>query len=161
MDRFTTLALLSIAGMGLLFYTVEKLSRRWLGVKKGVSFVSRSVNDTHRKIDWTLRALFIFGLLFGGIVFSAVRYDSTAWFYIFLGYIVTTNFILELIRAFFQKKYGDEKNEYKVTLIQLCMLLLFAIVILSTEFFGLIPLDGSRDQAAGYVVSWQFETESD
>gem|GEM_PF-4060975 len=160
MDRFTTLAMIIIAGMGLLFYTVEKLSRRWLGVKKGVAFVSRSVNDTHRKIDWTLRGLFIFGLLFGGIAFSAVRYDSAVWFYFFLGYIVITNIVLELIRAFFQKRYGDEKNEYKVTLIQLGMILLFGAVILSMEFFGLIPLDGTRDQAAGYVVSQHYGAEN-
>ncbi|MDW0111264.1 DUF4181 domain-containing protein [Sporosarcina aquimarina] len=129
---------LIIAIVLVVFYIIEKITRKWLKVSSKVAFVVKSVNDKHRKIDWTLRAIFMFGIFFLAIMITSEKYQPHLWLYIFFSYLLITNVILELVRAFMQKRYSEEKNEYIVTLIQLVLFICLAMVTLTTKFFGFL-----------------------
>ncbi|WP_432355473.1 DUF4181 domain-containing protein [Sporosarcina sp. A2] len=138
MNDFGTTAVLLAVFVIVLFYVTEKIFRRLLGVDSKVALVTRSVNDNHRKIDWPLRAVFIIVLLFLAVIFASDNYTPLLWFYTSLIYLLVSNVTLELIRAYMQKKYSEQKNEYKVTLIQLVLSISLVIIIITTRFFGLI-----------------------
>lgn len=130
--------LMLMAGLLLFFFVTDWSARKLFKVKAPFSWISRSVNDRHRRIDWTLRAVFIFLLL--GLAVWIASSDSTmaTGFYVFFIYVTGSNVILEMIRAFMQKKYFEETNECKVTFVQSALMLLIGVVLLTTRFFGLI-----------------------
>lgn len=138
MDSSGAAIVLAVVVVIVVFYLIEKVTRKWLGVDSKVAFVVRSVNGKHRKIDWTLRAIFMVGLLFLAIMITSEKYQPYLWFYIFSSYLLVTNVILELVRAFMQKRYSEEKNEYIVTLIQLALFICLAVTTLTTNFFGFL-----------------------
>lgn len=56
---------LVLSVFGLLLFLINKLLRTWLNVEKKKVFSYNHVNDKHKKIDWTIRIIFIFILFIG------------------------------------------------------------------------------------------------
>lgn len=118
------------------FYLLDFLLRRYLKLEKINFFKNNYVNDKHQKIDWTLRFILVFGYLTMGIIMSSGEKATKTVFFIFVSYSLFNEIVLELVRAYMQKKYAENDNEYIPTLIQLSLLIMVVPTLLYTKFFG-------------------------
>ena len=124
-----------------LTYILTELIRRWLKVEKKKMFSPNHVNDMHKKIDWTLRIVFLAVLLVYAFYivergFSYRIWFLEPWFILFISIIVT-----ESVRAFMEWKYAENKKNYIFTLCQLALTILIVITALSTNFFGMFSFE--------------------
>ncbi|WJY28362.1 MULTISPECIES: DUF4181 domain-containing protein [Sporosarcina] len=127
-----------LVGILLFFFLTIWLVRKLFKVKTPFRWVAHSVNDRHRRIDWTLRAVFIFLLIGLAVWLAASDYSTVTWLYVYFLYVTLSNVILESIRGYMQKKYSEDPAEYKVTFVQTALMVLIGVVLLTTRFFGLI-----------------------
>lgn len=129
--------ILVLSTFGLFLFLINKFLRKWLNVEKKKLFSYDYVNDKHKKIDWTIRIIFIFFLSIS--VFINVNREPLKhiWFLethilLFVVIIVT-----EIVRVIMEKRYADNKNDYIFSTIQLIVISIFLLSVFSTDFFGL------------------------
>lgn len=136
MDIFLGKLIVAVVLLLSVFYLLDVLLRRYLKLEKVNFFKNNYVNDKHQKIDWTLRFMLVFGYLVMAIIMSSGEKTTTAFFFVFVSYSLLNAIVLELVRAYMQKKYAENKNEYIPTLIQLSLLIIVVPTLLYTKFFG-------------------------
>lgn len=136
MDIFLGKLIVAVVLLLSVFYLLDVLLRRYLKLEKVNFFKNNYVNDKHQKIDWTLRFMLVFGYLVMAIIMSSGEKTTTTFFFIFVSYSLLNAIVLELVRAYMQKKYAENKNEYIPTLIQLSLLIIVVPTLLYTKFFG-------------------------
>lgn len=136
MDIFLGKLIIAVVLLLSVFYLLDVLLRRYLKLEKVNFFENNYVNDKHQKIDWTLRFMLVFGYLVMAIIMSSGEKTTTTFFFIFVSYSLLNAIVLELVRAYMQKKYAENKNEYIPTLIQLGLLIIVVPTLLYTKFFG-------------------------
>jgi len=125
--------------LSLLFFIFNSVMRRWLKVDKKKFFSTLNhLNDKHKKVDWTIRIIFISFMIVGFYFNSTRDYTERIWFlepwYLLFGLTILS----EAVRAFMEWKYADNKNAYLFTLSQLVFGMIVVISILTTNFFGMI-----------------------
>jgi hypothetical protein len=128
---------LLIAVLSLAMFLFNALMRKLLKVERPKAFSHNHVNDTHKKIDWSIRILFIFLMLIGGFI-NATRLDEETYLFLetwFLLFVLV--FITETIRAVMERKYAKNPNAYLYTVSQMVFATLLVIVVFSTDFFGI------------------------
>nr|WP_255415315.1 DUF4181 domain-containing protein [Sporosarcina sp. BI001-red] len=109
---------------------LNSLLRRYFKLDKLSFFKSNYVNDKHRKIEWILRFILIFGYLVMAIIMSSGEKTTTTFFFV-------TQFNRPGIsESVFAEKYAENKNEYIPTLIQLGLLIIVVPTIFYTKIFG-------------------------
>ena len=121
-------------------YTIRKL----LGVERKKWFSYNHINERHKKLDWYLRIAFIILIMFLSFLplYNTELLNHRYWYllpgisaFIFL-------IISELLRAFMEWKYAENKKAYIATIIELCFALCFAISItiwiITTYFTGIV-----------------------
>jgi hypothetical protein len=125
---------LSIFGFFLFF--VNKVLRKWLNVERKKIFTYDHVNDKHKKIDWTIRFIFIV-LLFISYFTNAIRDPEQVWF--LQTHILLFVFIIatETVRVIMEKKYAENRNDHVFSAIQLAIISIFLLSVFTTGFFGL------------------------
>ncbi|MCM3757149.1 DUF4181 domain-containing protein [Sporosarcina aquimarina] len=136
MDSFLGKLIIAVVLCMGMFYLLDSLLRRYLKLEKVNFFKNNYVNDKHQKIDWILRFVLILGYLLVTIIMSSGEKKTTTIFIIFVSFSLLNAVVLELVRAYLQKKYAEHKNEYIPTLIQLCLLIIVVPTLLYTKFFG-------------------------
>lgn len=122
----------------LLITLFNAIMRRWLGVEKRKAFSYNHINDKHRKIDWTIRIVFLCVLLIGGFVNVGMipqepLFFLQPWFLLFV-----LLFLSETIRAVMERKYAKNPNAYIFTICQSAFILVLVILLFATDFFGLV-----------------------
>lgn len=126
-----------IAVLSLAIFLFNALMRKLLSVKRPKAFSHNHLNDTHKRIDWSIRILFIFLMLIGVFV-NASRFEEESYFflqpYVLLVVLV---FITETIRTVLERKYAKNPNAYLYTVSQMVFAFILIIVVLSTDFFGI------------------------
>lgn len=115
------------------------IMRRVLGADKYKMFsYDNYVNKQHKKYDWMIRITTIIGIItLGAIQISTINSGGQLKWY--LGpYLVIFAMILltESLRTYMEWKYSENRNNYKVTLLDFGLLIILTIVILATDFFG-------------------------
>ncbi|MFJ7735577.1 DUF4181 domain-containing protein [Lysinibacillus sp. NPDC097287] len=137
MSEFFAKLILVSSIYGLFLFLINKFFRKWLNVEKKKKFSYNYVNDKHKKIDWTLRIIFIFFLFISFFINVNREPLNHIWFLethiLFFVVIVLT----EIVRVIMEKRYAENKNDYLFSAIQLMVTLIFLLLLFSTNFFGL------------------------
>lgn len=89
------------------------------------------VNKTHQKLDWLIRFASVFI-----IVYFIYQGDWKETIYAILGLAV----IQESVKAFMEWKYIKSRKFHYITLIELGSFIIFAILLLVTNGFGLFNI---------------------
>lgn len=95
------------------------------------------MNEQHKKIDWTIRIVFVVAIIVGGII-NASRLPLIPILFLepyFLLFIVI--FLTEIVTAFMEWKYAENRNAYIFTVLQLIFMAILLLSIYITDFFGL------------------------
>lgn len=121
--------------MTLLILIFHIIMRKWLKIKKRGFFSSNIVNEKHKKIDWIIRIVFIVLMILGSIINVKMEPMERIWFlepwYLLFFLIVST----EIVRAFMERKYSDDKNAYLLTVSQLVFIVVVFIIVLRISPF--------------------------
>lgn len=121
-----------------LMISFNAIMRRWLGVEKRKAFSHNHVNDKHKKIDWSIRLIFIAIMVIGGFINVTMIPREPylflqPWFLLFVLIFVT-----ETVRAVMERRYAKNPNAYVFTVFQLVFTMILLILIFTTDFFGIL-----------------------
>lgn len=135
-DWLTLLLLLAI--VMLLFLLFNAVMRKWLQVEKKKLFSYNHINEKHKKMDWTIRVVFLVVLSLGN--FINVTTEPMEWFWFFETWFLLIVFIVvsETVRAVMEWKYAVNKKDYIFTISQLIFGVLLILTVIQTNFWGLI-----------------------
>lgn len=123
-----------IGSILLLFSVFNILMSKLLGVEKKKSFSYNHVNDLHKKLDWTLRIIYVLVMLF---ILAIISTQGTAMPMVFLISAAIFLVISETIRAFKEWKYASNPKDYILTLSQLGLaIIVFCSVIYYFEMIS-------------------------
>ena len=130
--------LLLLAIVMLLFLLFNAVMRKWLQVEKKKLFSYNHINEKHKKMDWTIRVVFLVVLLLGN--FINVTREPMEWFWFFETWFLLIVFIVvsETVRAVMEWKYAVNKKDYIFTISQLIFGVLLILTVIQTNFWGLI-----------------------
>ncbi|TYS18579.1 DUF4181 domain-containing protein [Rossellomorea vietnamensis] len=117
----------------ILFNTVM---RKKLKVKRKKIFSYNHLNEKHKKIDWMIRFSFILVLIISYLYNMSQEIYDPVWFMethtLLLGFILVS----EVARAIMEKRYAENKNDYKFTLIQTGFIAVTLLSFFATDFLG-------------------------
>ncbi|SFQ45417.1 protein of unknown function [Psychrobacillus psychrotolerans] len=135
-DWLALLFLLAI--VMLLFLLFNAVMRKWLQVEKKKLFSYNHINEKHKKMDWTIRVVFLVVLLLGN--FINITREPMEWFWFFETWFLLIVFIVvsETVRAVMEWKYAVNKKDYIFTISQLIFGVLLILTVIQTNFWGLI-----------------------
>ncbi|MER2079357.1 DUF4181 domain-containing protein [Psychrobacillus psychrotolerans] len=122
----------------LLFLLFNAVMRKWLQVEKKKLFSYNHINEKHKKMDWTIRVVFLVVLLLGN--FINVTREPMEWFRFFETWFLLIVFIVvsETVRAVMEWKYEVSKKDYIFTISQLIFGVLLILTVIQNNFWGLI-----------------------
>jgi hypothetical protein len=140
LDHFLLNVLLLLTIYSLLIYIFNKVMRKWLKVEKKKFFSYNQVNHKHIKIDWIIRITFLL-LLIISTTMNIMRMQKgleKIWF--LETYVILFIFIIvtETARALMERKYAENRNDFKFTIIQLVFISILLFLTYTTNFFGLV-----------------------
>ena len=128
----------------LVLYIFNYIIRKLLGVETKKWFSYNHINERHKKLDWYVRIAFIILLIFFYfLTLSNTGILNHQYLYLLPGISAFIFLIIsELLRAFMEWKYAENKKAYIATIIELCFALCFAISItiwiITTYFSGIV-----------------------
>ncbi|MCA1321063.1 DUF4181 domain-containing protein [Bacillus tianshenii] len=127
---------LCIFGVVLFFFNF--MIRKLLKVERKKFFSYNHINSTHKKIDWTIRILIIV-CMFVGLSIN-VQNDFSEGYWFLETYFLLFLFIVlsEIVTAFMEWKYAENKNAYLFTIFQLLFIVAFLLLMFASDFLGLI-----------------------
>lgn len=131
---FKLIALLAV--FYIVLYSTEYVARKILKTERKKFWSNQYVNDKHRKIEWILKGILTAGLVVLAIVYFSKESIIENWFTPYLSYMLFTTIVIELARAYMEKKYAQSKKQYIVTLIEMGVLSGFLLSIIITNLFG-------------------------
>lgn len=124
-----------LAILSLLIFTFNSLMRKYLKVEKRKAFSYNHVNKKHEKIDWIIRIIYIMVILITTF-YQVKNINGVSWYFevwfIILMYLITS----EVVRAFMEWKYSENRKEYIFTISQLIFILALLGVSFATGFLG-------------------------
>ena len=137
-DNLLAMLLLILTCVFLAFFVFDYGMRKILKVDREKRSSYYHVNNVHRKIDWGLRIAFS---IFIGIVFF--YYGNTGkpmQLWPFKPWTVFILFLIlsESVRAYMEWKYAENRRTYILTLSGMSFALLMTIIVIQTDFFGLL-----------------------
>lgn len=117
-------------------FIFSSIMRNYLEVKKRKGFLRKYVSEQHKKIDQILTGVFI-ALMVAAYFYETRILNGTSWFFtpslILLGSVVVN----ELVRAYMEWKYSDDKNDYILTLSELFFAFALVGIAFASNFLGL------------------------
>ncbi|MBD1383582.1 DUF4181 domain-containing protein [Bacillus sp. IB182487] len=110
--------------------------RKLLKVEKKKFFSYNYLNDKHKKIDWTIRLIFIVLLFIGNFINVTRDPLESIWF--LETHVLLFVFIIasETTRAIMEKRFAENKNDYIFTTLQLVFMSISFLSLFTTNFFG-------------------------
>jgi cytochrome bd-type quinol oxidase subunit 2 len=137
MDQLWLKFILFIVSYALLIFLFNKGMRKWFKVKKKKLFSYHHKNKKHKQLDWTIRITFAALIVVGGIYNATLPPLERMWF--LETYILLIAFVIVsgTVTAVMEKRYTENRNDYKFTISQLAFLSLTLLLFVSTDFFGL------------------------
>jgi Domain of unknown function (DUF4181) len=140
LDHFLLNILLLLATYSLLIYIFNMVMRKWLKVEKKKFLSYNHVNHKHKKIDWIIRITFLLLLIISTAINIMRMQKGLEKIWYFETYVILFIFIIvtETARALMERKYAENRNDYKFTIIQLVYISILLFLTFSTNFFGLV-----------------------
>ena len=123
--------------IGLLMFLFNTITRKLLKVKKRKAFSYNYLNGLHKKIDWTIRIIFVVAIIVGGLI-NASRLPMNPILFLEPYFLVfALIFITEIITAVMEWKYEENRNAYIFTILQLVFIAILLLSIYITDAFGI------------------------
>ncbi|MHA6261369.1 DUF4181 domain-containing protein [Sporosarcina sp. CAU 1771] len=98
----------------LLVGIIPAIFRYRMGARKKKWFSYNHVNKLHKKVDWTLRIVFMISFITFAILFNIHPFST----YIMIGLFVLTQIG---VQAYIEWRFSDNRKDFQVTLIQLTL----------------------------------------
>lgn len=135
-DNFLLWVIIILGAVLLLHFLFGKMMRRILGVEKRKAFSYNHINKRHAVGDWIIRI----GMFIITMVALTMYHFAELDYRILILSIVLIPLAPELYRAYMEKKYQGETNNYKYTLAEVMFISFLVVLIFGTNFFGLINI---------------------
>lgn len=140
LDHFLLNVLLLLAIYSLLIYIFNKVMRKWLKVEKKKFFSYNHVTHKHKKIDWVIRITFLLLLIISTTI-NIMRMQKgleKIWFLEIYVILFTFIIVTETARALMERKYIENRNDYKFTIVQLVFISILLFLTYTINFFGVV-----------------------
>ena len=140
-NNFLWVLIISVASFLILIIIINDVVSKLLGVEKKSLFSYQHVNDRHKKIEWVIRITFILFIVIGTYINIQREHSESLWFLETWNILIVFIIIVDLLQAFMEWKYVENKKVYISTLIQLgffVVLLLLIFVLINNHFFGMV-----------------------
>jgi len=111
--------------------------RKLLGVERKKWFSYNHINERHKKLDWSVRIIFI-GLCFISSYYMidndtlGIPWYFETWF-ILIVFLITS----EMLRAFMEWRYAENKRDFVATIAEMVFMIIIVFLVITTGFFGL------------------------
>lgn len=111
--------------------------RKLLGVERKKWFSYNHINERHKKLDWSVRIIFMSLFLISSYyminndTFGIPWYFET-WF-ILIVFLITS----ELLRTYMEWKYAENKKDFVATFAEMLFMISIVFLTITTDFFGL------------------------
>ncbi|AQQ53272.1 DUF4181 domain-containing protein [Planococcus lenghuensis] len=128
---------LLLAVVVLLMLIFNAVMRKWLGVEKAKVFSYNHANDTHAKIDWTIRWIGIVMLIVGYIITIIRLPQEPILFLQPFVLIVIFGFASGVVQAVMEWKYAKNPRAYILTASQLVFFTFLLVSLYATDFWGI------------------------
>jgi Domain of unknown function (DUF4181) len=140
LDLFLLYVLLLLALYSLFIYIFNRVIRKWLKVEKKKFFSYNHVNHKHKKIDWMIRITFLLLLIISTTINIMRMQKGLEKLWFLETYVILFIFIIvtETARAWMERKYAENRNDYKFTIVQLVFICFLLVLTFSTNSFGLV-----------------------
>ncbi|WP_171051644.1 DUF4181 domain-containing protein [Alteribacter natronophilus] len=128
----------SIAGIFAIGYLSYEGMRMMLKLEKKPYFSYNHMNNLHKRIDWSLRGVFVAAVFGYWLLFLGLRVmdqPTINLHHLFFGYAIAVT----ALQTVMEWKYAEEKKAWILTASQLSMLLIIVSVLFATDFFGMLP----------------------
>ncbi len=128
--------LLLLVIIWLLLFSFNTIMRSLLKVEKTKMFSHNHVNFLHKKIDWTLRIIFIVAIIVGSII-NILRDPLDSILFLEPYFIAfSLIYVTEIVRAVMEWMYAKNRNAPVFTITQLMFLTVLLLSLYYTNFFG-------------------------
>lgn len=124
-----------------LLFIFNTLMRRYLKLEKRKLFSYAHINEKHKKIDWIIRIIFLIAVIIS--YFSITRnsdFFGGLWYFIPWFLLVAHIVLSEVIRAFMEWKYAENPKAFIFTITQLIFTFVLLLIMVYTNFFGLLMI---------------------
>lgn len=125
-----------LVGYLVLTFVFHFFMRRYLKIEKREGFVRKHINKQHKKIEQILMGIFII-LMIGSYFYETRTLNAASGVFtmgiIILGFIAAS----ELIRAYMEWKYLENRKDYILTLSELLFSVVILVIAFSINLFGL------------------------
>ena len=128
--EFFARLILMVSIYGICLFLINKLTSKWLNVKKKKFFSYGYINDKHKKIDWIIRITFVFFIVIGGFINISRDSLNNLWSLQAMILIFASIIVSEIVRIIMEKIYSENKNDYIFTAIQLVVTSIFFLSVL-------------------------------
>lgn len=117
-------------------FIFNTVMRKFLKVEKRKSFPYNHVNEKHKKIYWIILISFLIILL--TTHFFRTRNLNEAIWYLEVWFLILVNLVIsEIVTAFMEWKYAENRKAYIFTISQLIFsLIIILLVIFYSSFFN-------------------------
>ncbi|MYL71580.1 DUF4181 domain-containing protein [Halobacillus litoralis] len=130
--------LIMLTIVSVLLVSFNTIIRKWLKVERKRILSYNHVNEKHKRIDWIIRIIAVISLILGYSI-NIMSYPANTYWFLQPWYIIIVFLVVaELGRAVMERKYAQNSNAYKVTILEMTFILLIYISILTTDFWGLV-----------------------
>ncbi|MEY9976409.1 cation transport ATPase [Lysinibacillus sp. RC79] len=114
--------------------------RKLLGVERKKWFSYNHLNERHKKLDWTVRIIFLSLLLISSyyMIYNdtvGIPWYFETWFILII-FLITS----EMLRAFMEWRYADNKRDFVVTIAEMMFMISIVFLTIKTDFFGLFNI---------------------
>ncbi|WLR61902.1 DUF4181 domain-containing protein [Guptibacillus hwajinpoensis] len=124
--------------LGVVLFSFNAIMRRLLKVEKKKLFSNNYLNDTHKKVDQSMRVTVII-LLIISYLYNVTR-PSTEWVWFWQPWFLMCLMVIitELTTALMEWKYATNRKDYLLTISQLLFFIIVMATMFSSNFFGLM-----------------------
>ncbi|MEK4427233.1 DUF4181 domain-containing protein [Solibacillus sp. FSL K6-1523] len=128
---------ISLLVLLVIFWTFGFVIRKLLGVERMKWVSNPYVNERHKKLDWSVRIPFTILFLISYFNYSNNNFIEAAWYFNPWFIVITILIVTEILRAFMEWKYAENKKKYIVTIAEMLFTTSVLYSIIRTDFFGI------------------------
>ncbi|MEY9972200.1 cation transport ATPase [Lysinibacillus sp. RC46] len=114
--------------------------RKLLGVERKKWFSYNHINERHKKLDWSVRIIFMSLFLISSYYMIGNDTLGIPWYFetwfILIVFFITS----EILRAFMEWKYAENKRDFVATIAEMVLMISIGFLTITTDFFGLFNI---------------------
>ena len=111
--------------------------RKLLGVERKKCFSYNYFNERHKKLDLSVRIIFMILVLISSYYRNYNDPVEIAWYYEIWFIIIVFLVASEMLLAFMEWKYAENKRAFVATIVEMMFMISIVFLAIKTDFFGL------------------------